>query len=83
MTDAANNLIHFPSPYLNVREAAQYLNVSASLLNNLRLRGGGPVYRKHATSVRYARADLDAWSDARKQQHTSQAGLKQGYLKAA
>ncbi|MBL0407531.1 helix-turn-helix domain-containing protein [Microvirga aerilata] len=48
--------------FLNTREAASYLKVSASLLNKLRLTGGGPPYMKLGPKrVVYDVGDLNAW----------------------
>lgn len=62
------------SPYLKTDEAAQYLGLSSSLLNKLRLTGGGPVFvRLAGRAIRYRRADLDAWANASAMASTSQA----------
>lgn len=57
------------SPYLNTAQAAHYLGISERTLEDMRASTGGPVFRKHGTSIRYHILDLDAWSDGRK--HTS------------
>jgi len=60
--------------YLKTDEAARYLGLSSSLLNKLRLTGGGPVFvRLAGRAIRYRRADLDAWADASAMASTSQA----------
>lgn len=46
---------------LDTRLAANYLGKSVSWLNKTRLTGTGPVYLKVGGSVRYAKADLDAF----------------------
>jgi predicted DNA-binding transcriptional regulator AlpA len=53
--------------YLTPKEAAAYIRSSASTLAKKRLFGGGPRYLKIGQSVRYLKADLDAWmlTDAR------------------
>lgn len=62
------------SPYIKTREAARYLGLSSSLLNKLRLTGGGPVFvRLAGRAIRYRRADLDAWASASAMASTSQA----------
>jgi hypothetical protein len=57
-------------------EAARFLGCSASRLNKLRVHGGGPVFTKDGATVRYVRADLRAYRDARKQRSTS--GIRRG-----
>lgn len=54
-------------------EAAAYLGLSESLLNKLRLTGGGPTFvRLAGRSIRYRRADLDAWVAASAKASTSE-----------
>ncbi len=57
--------------YLNTAEAARYLRLSPRTLENMRLTGEGPVYRKHGRLVVYHLTDLIAWSESRKQESTS------------
>ncbi|WP_304473595.1 helix-turn-helix domain-containing protein [uncultured Desulfovibrio sp.] len=47
--------------YLNEVQAAEYLGLKANTLRNWRAQKRGPAYCKGAGSVRYTRADLDAW----------------------
>lgn len=47
--------------YLTVREAAAYLKVAIGTLYNWRHAGIGPESVNVRRSVRYRRADLDAW----------------------
>lgn len=54
------------SKNLRVKQAANYVGVSKSLLDKLRCYGGGPVYAKLGASVIYGTADLDAWIAARR-----------------
>lgn len=51
---------------MRVRQAADYIGVSKSLLDKLRCYGGGPAYAKLGVSVIYNTADLDAWVAARR-----------------
>jgi excisionase family DNA binding protein len=55
-----------PSDYLTVAEAAEYLRLSRSTLNGWRSKGIGPSYVKLGAAVRYVRADLDRWAEARR-----------------
>jgi hypothetical protein len=45
---------------LTVKEAAEYLRCSASLLHHLRSKGGGPPYSKRSGKVLYDIVDLEA-----------------------
>ena len=56
---------------LTVEPAAEYVGVSRSKLNKLRIYGGGPRYIKVGTRVLYDTADLDSWCEASKQQSTA------------
>lgn len=51
---------------MRVKQAAEYIGVSKSLLDKLRCYGGGPAYAKLGTSVIYNTDDLDAWVAARR-----------------
>lgn len=51
---------------LRTRQAAEYLNVSKSLLDKHRCYGGGPVYAKLGATVIYNTDDLDAWVESNK-----------------
>ena len=57
--------------FLATREAAEWLDLRPNTLEKMRIRGNGPVYRKHGRYVRYHREDLAAWSEANKQQSTA------------
>ena len=61
----------FP-PNMRTPQAACYLQVSESLLEKLRVSGGGPRYSKLGRGVIYRRAALDAWLASRETMHTSQ-----------
>jgi hypothetical protein len=56
---------------LRTSAAASYCGVSASLLNRLRVYGGGPVYSKISSIVSYDADDLDAWLAAHRRTSTS------------
>jgi len=60
------------SQRLTTLEAAKYAGVSASLLNKLRCRGGGPPFLKLCDRVLYDRADLDAWIYSHRRTSTSE-----------
>jgi predicted DNA-binding transcriptional regulator AlpA len=60
---------------LRETEAADFLGYSVRALQNWRVRGGGPLFVKvSARSVRYRRADLLAWTQARIRRSTSDIG---------
>ncbi len=50
------------SPFLNTDQAAAYLKISSRLLKRLRVRGAGPIFRRHSRFVQYHIDDLDLWS---------------------
>ena len=56
--------------YLNTKHAADYLSISPSTLNRLRVTGKGPRYAKACRRVIYESVDLDAWVKARKRNFT-------------
>lgn len=60
------------SPFLTTRQAAHYLCLSFRTLEKMRLTGNGPRFRKHGRYVRYHIADLDDWSEGRRQSSTSE-----------
>ena len=60
--------------YLSTREAAHYLGLSARTLNRYRVSGDGPVFHRFGGRVRYRRADLDAWAQARRRVSTVDDG---------
>jgi hypothetical protein len=63
-----------PRRFLSVKEAAVYLGgLSTSMLNKLRIYGGGPEYIKLGRRVVYSTDALDAFAEARKQQHSRRA----------
>ena len=59
---------------MTCREAAAFLGLSPRSLDRWRVSGEGPAFRKFGGSVRYARADLDAWADSRRRTSTSDDG---------
>ena len=57
--------------HLRTPQAAEYLGLSASVMEKMRLRGDGPRYAKLGRLVVYDIRDLDAWVDAHKRMSTS------------
>lgn len=58
---------------LRTREAAEYLGLSPSYLEKLRVTGGGPRFAAMGRAISYAIADLDAWAAARTVGNTAEA----------
>lgn len=58
--------------FLTPAEAGAYLRVSDRTLENFRIDGGGPRYRKIGRMVRYTIPDLDAWVESRTFEMTSE-----------
>jgi len=58
-------------PFLTTKEAARFLILKANTLEKMRVTGGGPIYRKHGRYVRYHIDDLNAWSNQRIKNSTS------------
>lgn len=50
------------SPFLDTKQAGQFLALSHRTLENMRSEGTGPRYRKHGRIVRYHIDELIAWS---------------------
>lgn len=63
-----------PSINLDERQAAEYLSLSPRTLQTWRQRGNGPRFLKLGRSVRYRRADLDAFIESRVRANTSESG---------
>jgi predicted DNA-binding transcriptional regulator AlpA len=64
--------MHSTHHVLRTPQAADYVGLSASTLEKLRLTGNGPSYRKAgAKIVVYRPQDLDAWLEANVRRSTS------------
>lgn len=57
---------------LNTEQTAEYLGLSKPTLERMRLKGNGPKFAKLGSSVRYRKADLDAWLESRLVRSTSE-----------
>ncbi|TIO74958.1 helix-turn-helix domain-containing protein [Mesorhizobium sp.] len=62
------------SPFLNTAQAAFYIGLSQRTLEKMRLKGGGPKFRKHGRYVRYHIDELDEWSKGHPQYGTPADG---------
>lgn len=58
---------------LRTKGAAEYLGLSVSYLEKLRVTGGGPRFAAMGRAISYAVADLDAWAAARTVGNTAEA----------
>jgi excisionase family DNA binding protein len=70
------SVAHLPTnnKLMPTAEAADYLKMARSTLAKARLHGTGPRFIKIGRAVRYRRADLDAWINARYADSTADAG---------
>lgn len=71
--DTIQEVPSLPSPILRTPEAAAYLNVQPTTLEQWRWNGRGPTFVKIGRSVRYRQADLDAFLSARAFASTTEA----------
>lgn len=58
---------------LRTAEAAQYLGISASTMNKLRVYGDGPTFVKLGRTVVYDTSDLNDWLHTNRRTSTSVA----------
>jgi excisionase family DNA binding protein len=66
--------LSFDNRLLSTEEAARVLGVSKRTMEDWRLIGSGPVFRKLGNRlVRYAQADLRRYVDVRSAKNTSEA----------
>ena len=63
-----------PDLLLTTHDAAAYLHLSPRTLENWRLRGGGPRYRKLIHRVVYTQLDIDTWVEEQSRTCTSDPG---------
>lgn len=57
--------------HLRTPQAAEYLGLSTSTIEKMRLRGDGPRYAKLGRLVVYAIPDLEAWVEGHKRLSTT------------
>lgn len=62
-----------PFRMMRQRDVAEMLGMTESWVEQVRLRGGGPVYHKIGKSVRYRIEDVMAWVGEQRRSSTSQA----------
>ena len=60
------------NPFLNVREASDFLRLKKRTLDNMRWMGTGPSFRKHGGRIYYHIDELKEWSLASRANSTSQ-----------
>jgi hypothetical protein len=63
---------------LTTEQASEIVRLRARTLEGLRVRGGGPVYRKLSGRVFYALSDLVAWVEGQARASTSDPGGSPG-----
>ena len=59
--------------YVDTKAAADYVGLSPSTLNRMRVTGDGPRYSKVGRRVVYDLRDLDSWIEARKRRFTGES----------
>ena len=59
--------------YMDTKAAADYLGLSPSTLNRMRVTGDGPRYSKLGRRMIYDVRDLDSWIEGRKRRFTGEA----------
>lgn len=52
-------------PFLTAKQTAFHLGLAPNTLRDMRVRGTGPLCRKHGRTWRYHIDDIEAWSKAR------------------
>jgi hypothetical protein len=60
------------NPFLNVREAGDFLRLKRRTLDNMRWMGTGSTFRKHGGRIFYHIDELKEWSLATRAKSTSQ-----------
>lgn len=73
MSEERNNImnnIEFNKLHIRTNQAAEYLGLSKSNMEKMRLRGDGPQYAKLGRLVVYSVADLETWIKAHKRTST-------------
>ncbi len=60
--------------YMSTREVAAFLGLSPRTLDRYRVTGDGPPFHRFGNRVRYTRADVVAWAEARRFLSTSDDG---------
>jgi Helix-turn-helix domain len=60
------------NPFLNVREASNFLRLKKRTLDNMRWMGTGPSFRKHGGRIFYHIDELKEWSLETRANSTSQ-----------
>ena len=59
------------SPFLNTKQAAHWIGLSARHLERMRRDGDGPPFRRHGRFVFYHIEDLETWSRSTGKQNPS------------
>ena len=72
-SDRRRGALETTGRYLDTKAAADYLGLSPSTLNRMRVTGDGPRYSKLGRRVIYDVHDLDAWIEERKRRFTGES----------
>ncbi|MGE8942034.1 helix-turn-helix transcriptional regulator [Leptospira interrogans] len=59
---------------LTEQELARIFRVHSKFFSKLRVEGGGPIYLKIGTAVRYPWSEVKAWEERQKRSSTSDPG---------
>jgi hypothetical protein len=62
------------SRLLTEKEVSMRYNIPVGTLQQMRVRGGGPIYIKRGRSVRYRVRDIEEWIHSRRRGSTSDPG---------
>lgn len=57
---------------LNEQQVAQHIGLTVHALQRWRVKGGGPLFSKLGSAVRYRLSDVDAWIAANRVSSTSE-----------
>lgn len=76
---SAYSIPDHPQAMLTTTQAATLLGLSPRTLEQLRVKGGGPVYfALGKRAIRYRRQALESWLAARRRESTSDPGPSEG-----
>ena len=65
----------------NTKITARFLGLSPRTLERMRVNGGGPMFVKLGTAVRYQASEVEAWVESNSAKSTSAIGTTREHLK--
>ncbi len=71
---ASNNGNHLPQKLLTTKQAADYLGMSTSWMEQKRSKGGGPAYSKIGGKIKYQIESLEEFKQQQLRRHTADLG---------